>query len=875
MPTKEYDPEELDYLGKPKPKPPKPGIDEFDRPPIGGGGSTSPPPVSSPRPAEGVAYNTLGLGRAEGVRGFDPLLVAQDLVERDPSGWVKFKNWARGIITVVKRGLRPRGSLEDCLNLQPNTLYGALQQRSGYSSYISTPLQDVNGSTIISSIDHSFHLATEAPEAKDVDVALGNSKWAQKPYWQSSTTSTNSWRQWGYSSSVTVSAIAVDKTTITFSGGSSVNDFYNGGVLYNSTLGAFVYIQDYVGSTGVATPNEKIPTNWNTTAGGDSYTFYQDFHTNPPAYTSFPNANQPNAIAQGNAILASLGQVAQATAKFIWSGYIDQTFFVGAAKSPRYQGTYVDTAEIENDGGFTLGNASEAATTAGNGLDVNFRWFIGYLYRTMDGQLSALKTPATNYINPSAADKKIQAQIDIAFPRLNKRIRFIEVFLGRAPVEGAPTRIDWAEYWHVETIDLQGSGWTYTESTTVPGFYRKTVSYDATHWNVGSESSNVVDWTGTTEYTRSTLAASYFTIHLGRLFVARAYDFYDGRNLDDELVWSAYSGVLGTPQYNVLPNVSGFSQGSVESGDPTSITGILPYEDDLIIVKDQSCFRLRPVGQDSIDWKLVHIANIGCDAPRTFIKTPRGLCWVKTGQDIYMYGGGYPVSLTQDTIKPTFLSRTNGMSAANKLLLWGWYNAKRDAYEVMLKPSDLKEFWSTFFEIPVSDTNFAWYRNSTAHNINSARLDRSGNVLFVSGTVYKFDTSTTDAGTAIQTYFDTGDQVLDEGNITHLERMRVILDQDSNATRAGTLDIQLLFDGAEYTFDSISSYTNNVTKTLNRIERLLPIGCRGRIFRFKWNTNASPATWTASSATATPLTIYQLEILSRVEEAVGDVLQQV
>src|SRR3990167_7167179 len=60
-----------------------------------------------------VPYNQLGLGRTEGVRGVDPISVAGDLVETDSSGWVKFRNWTRGIITIVKRGLQPRGSLAD------------------------------------------------------------------------------------------------------------------------------------------------------------------------------------------------------------------------------------------------------------------------------------------------------------------------------------------------------------------------------------------------------------------------------------------------------------------------------------------------------------------------------------------------------------------------------------------------------------------------------------------------------------------------------------------------------------------------------------------------------------------------------------------
>lgn len=820
-----------------------------------------------------VSYGGLGLGGRAAQRSIDPIGVAGEALERDASGWVKFRDWSKGIITNVKRGFQPRGSMADCKNFQPNTLLGALQQRNGYSVALQTPLNDLDGTSIGgSTIDNYWKLSTETPETKDIEIVDIPTAWLQKPYWNSSDTAKNAWRKLGSTYSITVSAIAGDQTTITFSGESTTNDFYNNGLLWNSTRIEGVFIQDYVGSTGVATPNEKIPTDWLT---GDSYTLYLDFHDNRTFSPSVTGT--PKAVNQGNSILFSGGQATAESNKLCLSMFIDSTYFSGLAKTPRVWGTYATEAEVKSDLGITFGNASAYSVANELGLSTDSRWFIGFLLRTHDGQLSALVSPSTKHIDP-AAGEGIQSTITVDFPLMNKRIRYIEVFLGKPTSDALfPSALDWSEYYHVETLDLtNGSGWTYNESVATVGNYTRTVQLDLSDFNNTIEKAALTDWTGTTEYTRSTLSASVFDFHNGRLFAARAYDHDTGVYLNDKIVWSGFSGALGTPQYNVLPDIDGFSQADVQSGDADFITNIGKYLSELVVVKQSNSFRLDTSAPTPETWTIEHIANIGCDAPYTFAQTPFGLCWLSGDKDVYIYAGGEPRSLTQDTIQSTIRSKTTGLTASEKNQLRGWYNGKKKAYELTLRHDEKEQFWSTYFELPVSNTNFAWFRSALNDDIDSVVVDREGNVYFTGNDVVKvFDATLTDAGTAISTFFDTGEQTLDEAAITHLDKMILFIDQDSSATRTNNLDLDLELDGAAYSYDSISSNTDNVTKTNTRFERYLPVGCRGRKFRFKFNTNLLPATFTASGATTTPLTIIELRFLTRLEEPMGDVLTTV
>lgn len=873
FPSQFFDPEELDYLGG-KPKKPRHPIKEPDDIP----GAPTPPsslPPSSPveikKQKSTASYRTLGVGENVRARSFDPLSAAREILRGTGTVKIVYDNFFGGINTAFKRGAQPNGSIYDCKNLLPNIQIGGLVQRLGYASYLTAPVTLVDGSSV-GAIDFHWHLGTDNPSSTTIDVIGFSTGFAQKPFFKESTTATSSWVQWGELRTTTIASIAGNLLTFTLTAGSASDDYYNTWMVHNSTRSEFIYVTDYTGSSRTVTPLEKVPSDW---LAGDTVVLYRHFHDN----AGFAPAvgTEPAMVQLGDVIIGSGGQGAAAGRKPIWSGYVDLTFFSGATKTPRHQGTYVTESEVKTSG-MTIGNAGTFASV-GNGLDSSKRWFIAFLYETVDGCLSTLQKAGTNY-TAIATDQGISTALTINFARWNKRIKKIHAFLGSVDSAGAPTTLDWSEYYHVDTIDLTGTGWTYTDSGAAPGTFSYTVQLDNRDWEAASVKSDatkesVVDWTGTTEYNRSIVSFSRAVVLENRLFLAKVYDYNAGKNLDDYVLWTDFSGVLGTPQYSVHPDIDGASQARIISGGTPSVVGLAKWQTRLLILKDRSCHEIDITEPDATRWQKINISNeIGCDMPNSIVETPHGVCFGKSGQDLYLYRGGEPTSLTADTIRPTFKSNTNGLNSTQKAQLWGWWNPRWQAYCVMTKASDLSEFYGTFFEIPVSNSNFAWYRFDLGHDINSVRLDKNGDVLFSSTNIYKMsDADVDDAGTSIKTFFDTGEHTLSERDITTLDSWWIANLQDGGATVAGTLDIQVLLDNAVVTFDSVSSEASNVTKTSTRWISGLPVGSQGRTIRCKINTDASPATWTPSSATAQQLTILELGFEGRVEELYGDQAQ--
>lgn len=865
------------------PNDPKPRPDP-ENDPAGGTGKHSATSSTDTSQSTGAAF---GLGVDEKGSSVDYLAAARAILDAEGEIRLRFNDFSKGIVVTTKRGGQPRGSVSDSLNFVPNKAIGALVQRTGYGAYITigAGLTDQNAVVKITSISNRFVCGAENPESKVIDVVFGTnggtSRWMQNPFYNSSATAIASWMQWGESQALTCTAIAGGKTTITFSTTYAIDGYYDGWQIYNSTRDERIYIPKggFIGSTGVATTNEKVPTDWIT---GDSYTLYRGFHDNPTFLATPTVGTIPNALPQGNAILASGGQSSNATGKFIWSGYINQTFFLNATNKTGgaiYQGTYLTEAEIKSDNGFTFGNAAAYSCATGNGLDVTKRWFVGYLYETVDGQLSKLQTAGTNYNSAVlTVDQGIQGLITVDFPRMNKRIKKLHVFVGSADFTGAPVTLPWEEYFHVKTLDLtNSSGWTYNESTATPGTYTQTYQVDntifqAVDMNTDGTKESVTDWTGTPAYNRSTLSGS-FRFHSNRLLVFKSYDYNISSNLPDTISWSGFSPVLGTPQYNVLPDIYGSSQALIEAGDPNAIQHVGGYGSRVLVWKDRSMHEIDTTNPDETQWQVVKIADIGCDLPMTYAETGLsniGCVWGWTQSGMFYSYNGTIHSLCNNTIQPTFFANLNGITAAQKLTLWGWYSPTNRSYRVMTKQSDLKEFYEAFFELPI-DGNPAWFRNKTQHNMSSVGVDRNGTEYFASTNVYSWGTSNlTDAGTAITCSFDTGNYLVSEKNLTKITDRFLAIDQDASATIAGTLDDQLLIDGASITFDSVSTNTSGMTKTSNRFYRWIPPGAVGRTIRYKFNTNNSPGTWTPSSATATQLTIYELSLTAEMKDLQGD-----
>ena len=131
--------------------------------------------------------------------------------------------------------------------------------------------------------------------------------------------------------------------------------------------------------------------------------------------------------------------------------------------------------------------------------------------------------------------------------------------------------------------------------------------------------------------------------------------------------------------------------------------------------------------------------------------------------------------------------------------------------------------------------------------------------------IWKADlTALDDAGTDIAPYFDTGDYTIDERDVGQVQEFYLALNQDASATWTNALDVQILVDGT-----AVGSYTG-ITRTKNFLKSLLPLTAIGRRVRFKYNTNATKALYSKSSATAQELTFYELGLRGVIRPLLGD-----
>lgn len=836
--------------------------DEDVKPPT----PTPPAPTPTERPAP-YGYEQLGYATGK-LTPINPLAVGGGLARPKRYYNLLFDNFRNGIVSRFNRGQQPANSVLDCKNFLINRKTGSLVQRNGYASYLATPFSLVDG-TQISAWNQYWNLGTEVPTSSSVDVVVGtisaSTGWMQKPFFQGSTTATNNYVNWSETTSLGTLSSSGTNTVVT-SSGSATDNYYRFWVLFNNTRTEYIYISSYVGSTKTFTCNENIPSDW---AAGDTILAYRWFHDNigfaPDAIST------PIALQVGNSIIASGGQGSTAAYKPVISQYLNKTFFSGATKAPQYWGTYVSEMEVKSTNGVTIGN-SAGYTSTGNGLDQTSNWFLKFVFETDDGQLSKPLAATTPYITPTA-NQGIQAQITFNFPLLNKRFRYLHAFLGSSEGNTNTTTLPWVKHFYLASYDMltggttgaDTGGWAYTESTTVPGTYTRTFQFDVRDWNKKAE--DLLTFLGVdSEYTNSIVSFSFAQLNNDRLFVAKHYDYTTATNENDQIRWSGFSGA-GVPQICVLPDSDGSSRSTIEQGDPTSITALEKYENLLFISKDQSAYYINPTGLPDT-WVLNSISRtIGFDSSGTVVRTPYGIVGVKAGDDIYLWKGGQFESMTNQT----WIDNDVGTNAFRKLVTtykssWlGWYDASWKSYNLMITEdgSDKKTFYSMCFEIPVS-SNFAWTRHRIAHNISSVRVDRNGIVSFAATNIYKWSsTALDDAGTAIDCYIDTGDRLVSERDLTYLMGWYMSISQDSSATRAGTLDSEILIDGT-----SAKTYSD-MTKTATRFETKCNLS-GGRTVRFKWNKNASPATWTPSSSTATQLTINEQCFKLDVRRLTGD-----
>jgi hypothetical protein len=653
-----------------------------------------------------------------------------------------------------------------------------------------------------------------------------------------------------------------NSTTIYYQSSAGKQDnfasYWKGGIVRNVTRGGLLYIIDsiipsyiYPHVVGLSVVG-NVPNTW---LASDTLIIYRSFHDNysfVPTYSTVAG-RPPVALQQGNALLFSGGMGSDAGLKPIWSGYLNKTFFVGATNKTggiNYTGTYVTEAEIKSTNGITLGDASEIGS---NPLSVG-RWFYCLVPETDDGERGNPIYSSTPYYDSSGL-YRFQSTATIDFPQLNKRFRYLNVFAGLAP-NTTDTTIDWSNLFYIERLDLLGSAWIWHQTDTTSN-YTGTVIIDGLKWNNNTQETLLLHL-GHTISTSTTASFSEAIFLSNRLFIARYYDYVDAVEYLDQIRFTDFAG-NGKAQLNVLNNIDGFTQSTIEQGDSTSVRALRHWQDKLFIIKDKSCYYI-PVTDTVDQWMLVTVSNtVGTVVPKTAVVTPTMVIWCQDGEDVYGWSGANVFSLGQNWL--TTMRALNLASANSK----GWYDSINKSYNF----SDSSGVWHTMFMECSIPNGFIWGDNlfdddTVAGNYNIIDVASRAGISFVvvydtASTIYyilRFDPTATQDNLhfGIIPYFKTAESRLDETSILKLMKFYLSLNPTGGS---GQLDSKLTIGSNVLTY-------SNMTKTLTLHSRGIPFTTNsGRSFQFEFNTNASRATFTG-------LEIYELHFDYEMLPFIGD-----
>ncbi len=817
--------------------------------------------------AEKPAYGYAGSGTVGRSAVVTEAIDALDTVNKQWGGAVskndiRISNWL-GLYTRPSRPTSPLGALEDCANFNFNSEPTSMSLRTGSTSYYTAPT-DISGDIALTTINNAFHISTESPVATNIDIVCGqtagSSKYVfQRKFFHSSATATDSWVRWGeYLTDITISD-AVSGTSVVFVGGETTANYYKGWMVYNATKGDYSWVtaSSKTDTKTTLTLCEDTPTDWVAT---NALTLYRHFHDNPNFSVlmtySTVSGRPPIALQQGNGILFSGGMGTSTGLKPVWSGYLSKTFFEGSTGYTggiAYQETYVTEAEVKDSNSITVstGSTSSDSPNLSDG-----RWFFCIVPETDDGQRGIPVYASTKYVD--CTSDKFSFTVTVSPGLLNKRLRYLNVFLGIAPNEGDAT-IDWGFLYYIERLDLCGSDWTWTKSADATGTFVATCTMDGDKWN-NKASESLAQHLGHTLNTSSTCSFSVGQFVNNRLFVGKYYDYVDAVEYLDQIRYTPF-GSNGIGQLNKLANLDSQTQSTIEQGDATSVQKLLRWEDKLVILKDNSSYFI-PISGDTSQWQLITISNhIGCKNPDTAIETPFMLMWCQSAEDVYGWTGASPFSLAQnwlDTYKA--LDLTTKASVA-------WYDNKLKTYNFSY--NDTLGYWySMYFECPIGD-QFKWgkhqFGNSAAATttLNITSAGTRGGVVYLnavymatsSAHILYFDSTVAlDINIIkIAPYFKTCEFTLDEEALMRIKKIYLTL---SPTGGTGTLS-------AKITVGTNTQTYANMTKTLSLIARGINFTYKGRKVQFEYNMNSTMATNTA-------LKIYELRYDYELIPFIGD-----
>lgn len=721
-----------------------------------------------------------------------------------------------GLYTRADRGQKPLGALEGVENLMFNKVIGQGALRTGYSADLSGSIADFQATTTITSyrFPRGTHPATEAPSSQNIRILCGTdgssgTHYFVKPFWHknNATIESTSWLRLSESFQTTMSAKSTNSFDLDSLPAWDGVDRYNGMIVRNVTAGdEELYITDSV--SGNVTTLEDLPSDW---ANGDTVVLYRHFHDNPTFAIGWTD---PVAVKIGNNFIVSGGQNSNTGRKPVeFLPSINKTYFSGASRTPSYNQSYACEFELKNDGsGVEPQTPANYTPTVPIDPSSASRAFMYFITETDDG-LRGLPIGAATPYDPITIAEGIQSEIQINFPRLDKRIRYIHVFVG-IDLTSSRTTLEYDELFFIETLDLTGTGWTYQNSTTVPGYFNRTVQVDGVKWSARGE--DLATFLGHTEPTRTTVSFSHGLIAAGRLFVAKYYDYAASLSFNDQINYSPFAS-NGVAQYNKLLDLDDQTQTTVQAGDPSEIEGLAELDGKLFIPKTRGVY-FFDITADPTLWFLQTVTReIGCDAQDSLVVTPQGVIWAKSGDGVYLWRGGDPIELSANW-RDTFRALTAGSVTS----WWGWYDPYTRGYRLMYTSDGSTK--TTVYECHL-DTRLEngppiWTKHVVAHNIGQVTTRSDGVVFFSTGAAatYSFSSSATDdAGTQIRPYFKLGEYSVTEDELAQFERWSLSVTQTGTPEVGRELDLKVYVDGSQ-----LKEYAN-VTSTNSRFAVDLPI----------------------------------------------------
>jgi len=406
----------------------------------------------------------------------------------------------------------------------------------------------------------------------------------------------------------------------------------------------------------------------------------------------------------------------------------------------------------------------------------------------------------------SGAGKKIKALVRV-YQTFNKRVTGVELYaaMDDGDTSAAKRLNPYYLYRAISLIDLDDVA-TFWERADTGGYFILTEPYTYLTQSLWDNKGD--EWSIRSGYVlgTDTMYSIDTEVSAGkRQWLARVYRYTDGRE-DLDNIYTNPRNIEGLVQPDIFSDEQDIFRHRVLYGDNTFITGLISNErGSLIAFKDKAIAEIitneNPDGTIVVETRLIS-DRIGCSSIKGYIQTTFGV-FFNSFDDIYVLSNNGLEPLTSND----WLNVYRQVSEANKQNCIVWFRPDEQAiffklgssvYAFYLKTRDWRqvEYADTLAGFTVKrDGTFVWWKSG--------------------GTAYKFDTSETDAGTAIAVSFDTGYFPVSDKSES-MRMLRAFINKNT-ASGSGTLGGSLYF--------SYEGTVNSKTySTLSTSSRRIPLG---------------------------------------------------